>query len=249
MTSPKGAVSPRRLNVTPALMADVRRRYEASEETLATLAADLGCSVETVRNIAKRELWVRYVPPPRDLTAAARLRIKAEALAQEQEQEQEQEQGAAHQSPFVPAQAGTQEQDGNADVVAPGSPRSRGRTDDDEDAAPPDIAETAEQLHRELQALIAEVQATRQRMKREGYGKRDLQDVSRMILSLSGALGKLKPLLHPAQHAGNDDAYDDIPTDIDAFREALAQKIEAFMESRGDEIDDTEDDDAGDDVA
>ena len=37
------------------------------------MAADLGCCHETVRNIAAREGWVRYVPPPRDLTPAARL--------------------------------------------------------------------------------------------------------------------------------------------------------------------------------
>jgi hypothetical protein len=86
MAAPKGAVSPRRLNVTPELMADVRRRYQQTDEPLATLAADLGCSTETVRNIAKREQWVRHVPPPRDLTRAAKLRIQAEALAQAREQ-------------------------------------------------------------------------------------------------------------------------------------------------------------------
>ena len=118
MATLKGAVSPRRLSVTPELMADVRRRYEQTEEPLATMAADLGCSNETVRNIAKRENWTRYVPPPRDLTRAAKLRIQVEALAQAREQGAAQ--AAAQQSPLIPAQAGIQEQEDKADAAAPG---------------------------------------------------------------------------------------------------------------------------------
>ena len=66
----------RRLNVTPELTANVRHRFEHSEERLATMAADLGCCIETVRAIARREGWVRYEPPPRDLSPAARLRAE-----------------------------------------------------------------------------------------------------------------------------------------------------------------------------
>ncbi len=73
----------RRLNVTPELTANVRHRFEHSEERLATMAADLGCCIETVRAMARREGWVRYEPPPRDLSPAARLRVRAEKLAEQ----------------------------------------------------------------------------------------------------------------------------------------------------------------------
>ena len=73
MAKPARAVSPRRLNVTPELLADIRHRYEHTPESLSTMAADLGCTGQTVCNLAKREGWVRYVPPPRDLTLAAKL--------------------------------------------------------------------------------------------------------------------------------------------------------------------------------
>jgi len=76
----KGA---RRLNITPELKADIRRRYEHTPERLGTMAAECGCCGETVRAMARREGWVRYEPPPRDLSPAARLRMKAERLAEQ----------------------------------------------------------------------------------------------------------------------------------------------------------------------
>ena len=52
--TPVRAKGARRLNATPELIANIRQRYEHSDEPLATMAADLGCSIETVRNMAQR---------------------------------------------------------------------------------------------------------------------------------------------------------------------------------------------------
>ena len=250
MGTPKGAVSPRRLSVTPELLADVRRRYEQTDEPLATMAADLGCSLETVRNIGTRENWVRYVRPPHDLTPAARLKVRAEALAKEQGAlTLPPRSGGEGRPPELAQQATADGVGGEARSQETPTPIPSPQGGGEDDAAPPQVAETAQQLHRELLALIAEVKATRQRMKREGYGKSDLQEASRMVISLSGALGKLKPMLPADPQAESDDAYDDTPADIDEFREALARKIEAFMESRPDEDGPEETDAAGDDVA
>jgi len=228
MATPKGAPSPRRLNLTAELKADVRRRYEQTEESLSTMAADLGCCHETVRNIAKREKWVRYVPPPRGLSPAARLRIKAEALA-------------AQQSPFIPAPAGIQEQDGNAGEPGPGSPLARGRADDPmpmQTTAPapeaPPIEDTARAIEREVRMLLADVTAERERMKREGYAKHALREITGTIESLTRAHFKLQSSKGQAQPAGADNDYDDIPADIDEFRRRLARRIEAFIASRAD---------------
>ena len=73
--------------ITPELKADVRRRFETADEPLSSLAADLGCSTTTLRDIAKRESWVRYVGPPRDLSPAARLLARAEKLANDRHPE------------------------------------------------------------------------------------------------------------------------------------------------------------------
>jgi len=75
------AIEARRLKFTDELLANVRQRFEHSDEPLSTMAADLGCCNTTLRGIAKREGWVRYVAPPRDLTPAAKLLAQAEALS------------------------------------------------------------------------------------------------------------------------------------------------------------------------
>jgi hypothetical protein len=107
----------RRLDVTPELTANIRHRYEHSDERLAAMAAGLGCCTETVRAMARREGWVRYEPPPRDLSSAARLRVRAEQLAEQQ-------------SPLIPAEAGIQGHTEEPCHAAPGSPLSRGRAGD-----------------------------------------------------------------------------------------------------------------------
>jgi hypothetical protein len=100
---------------------------------------------------------------------------------------------------------------------------------------PPSVADTAEQLHRELQGLLVEVRATRERMKREFYGKHDLREISQVIANLTTTLRTLQPLLCPVPQAGaDDDAYDDMPADIDEFRHELARRIRAFVASRTD---------------
>jgi hypothetical protein len=85
--------------------------------------------------------------------------------------------------------------------------------------------------------LLTDVTAERERMKREGYGKHDLREVSGTIASLSAVLRTLQSMRCAVPQAGADHDYDDIPADIDAFREALARRIEAFMESRADDED------------
>src|SRR6185369_14642286 len=78
---PLRAIATRRLNITDALKQDIRRRYEQTPESLSGMAADLGCTAQTVCNLAKREGWVRYVAPPREMTPSARLLARAEMVA------------------------------------------------------------------------------------------------------------------------------------------------------------------------
>jgi len=222
--TPVAAISARRLKITPALHDNVRRRYEQTDEPLAAFAADLGCTVQTVCNIAKREGWVRYVAPPRDVTPAMLLRVRAERLAELQP---------------------TVEQDRASAISAGGLPPPAGAEDE-----APHPTETAEALHRELNAFLADVRVERARMKREGYGKSDLQKMSHTIASLAATLRALRPMLRDASVSTQCESdYDDMPADLDEFREALARRIEAFMESRGDEADAFELDVDADDAA
>lgn len=195
---PTRAIEARRLNITDELKANIRHRYEHTDEPLSTMAADLGCTAQTVCNLAKRENWARYVAPPRDLPPAARLLARAEKLA------------CSSSPPLIAAQAETTPE-------------------------PLQVADTAGQLHHELQGLLAEVRAERARMKREGYGKNDLQKTSQMIASLTATLRTLQPMLHAVPTSTEPEtAYDDMPADLDEFRDALARRIEAFFASRPD---------------
>ena len=214
---PVRTIELRRIKATPELLANIRHRYEHTDERLATLAVDLGCCGETVRNIAKREGWVAFVAPPRDLSPAARLRVRAEQLAEQQ-------------SPLIPAHAGIEGQDGKAVPCGPGSPLSRGRANDDLHAA------IAEQMLHEVAAFLDDVRAERKRMKSAGYAKHELQAVSRVIADLSGSLNRLKPMAQraAAPDSGNaqDDKYDDMPADLDEFRAELARRIRHFVAGR-----------------
>jgi hypothetical protein len=68
---------------SPELIADGKRRYETTPESLDSIAIDFGSNRSTLRNVAKREGWVRYVPPPRGLPRAAGIAANAEALEAE----------------------------------------------------------------------------------------------------------------------------------------------------------------------
>jgi hypothetical protein len=75
----------RRYAYTEDLLANGRHRYEHTDEPIVSIAADFGCHKTTFQRMANRAHWVRYSPPPRGLTEAAKLLTQVEALqAQEQ---------------------------------------------------------------------------------------------------------------------------------------------------------------------
>ena len=65
---------------TEEALAEARRRYEQTDESLTSIAAGLGTSARSLQRIAQPAAWVRYVSPPRDATPAARLLMEARAL-------------------------------------------------------------------------------------------------------------------------------------------------------------------------
>ncbi len=65
---------------SPALLANGRRRYEQTAESVASIAADFGIHHYSLIRLAKREGWVRYQRPPRDLSVSARLLEETEKL-------------------------------------------------------------------------------------------------------------------------------------------------------------------------
>ena len=59
---------------TPALIAAARRRYEETDDSMPSIAADCGISLRTLHRMVDREGWrKRAHRPPRDLSPASKL--------------------------------------------------------------------------------------------------------------------------------------------------------------------------------
>src|SRR5581483_139377 len=74
------APSPCTYTCTEELLAASRWRYENSTDSVADIAADMGCHTTTLQKMANRLFWVRYKPPPHGLSRAAQIEKEAEAL-------------------------------------------------------------------------------------------------------------------------------------------------------------------------
>ena len=81
-----GTPSPMRTRMTPELLAHVKRLYEETDQHVCATALDCGVDESTIRRLALREGWVRYVAPPRDLPPVATLLAQVEALEEDRQQ-------------------------------------------------------------------------------------------------------------------------------------------------------------------
>ncbi len=108
-----------------------------------------------------------------------------------------------------------------------------GAGEEDAAATPPPIAATAARIHRALLAEIEAVETMRAELKRRPQSPLDAHRTAGTLKTLYDTLHALERRQAGAAPSGQNN--DDIPDDLDALREALAQRIDAFMASRGDE--------------
>ena len=71
----------RKQEYTPALLENLRYRFEQTEESVVDIARSVLKSHTTLRTLARELGWTKYQPPPLDLTPAARLAAEAGKLA------------------------------------------------------------------------------------------------------------------------------------------------------------------------
>jgi hypothetical protein len=69
----------RRRTYTPEFLAYARHRFEQTEDSLVDIGLAIGASKETVRQLAEREGWIRYVRPPQGLPATVKLLMQSKA--------------------------------------------------------------------------------------------------------------------------------------------------------------------------
>src|SRR5262249_20141151 len=161
---------PKRLLFTPGALAHAHRRYEQTESSLEDIAIDLGVVRNTVRDIARREGWVRYVPPARGLTRTV-LNTQAIDLAAQMFATQR-----------ALAQAGQSADDRN------GSPNIHSS------AAPPELTETVERLYRAVLEELAAAEALRAQLGSDPQSPQHAERTARILSSLTETLQKLQRL-------------------------------------------------------
>lgn len=98
----------RRQEYTPALLENLRFRFEQTDEPIVAIAASISRSHTTLRLLAREQGWTKFVPPPLDLSPAAKLAADAEMLAAEAEKLAEGGEAARHgtSSTFPPRSGG-----------------------------------------------------------------------------------------------------------------------------------------------
>jgi len=196
------------------MIENIRQRYEHSADGAEVIGHDCGVSKSVIQRLAREQNWVVYKAAPRDLSAAERLALEAGAL--------EASQAAAPRSASDVA-ASPASNDGVAPLLA------------GEAAQPDELIRMIERLTRAVSTEIDIYEAMRARLKHLPEPSVEADRTARTLSSLTTTLHRLQRLRAGHIEDSLDDDYDDIPTDIDAFREALARRIEAFMESRTDE--------------
>ena len=208
-----------RLVVSAELLADAKRRYETTTESLDSIGLDFEACRTTVRNIARREGWIRYVPPPRGLSNAARLAAQAEALT-------------ALTSPGHVEAEGRDSGDGGATRTPGLSPPAGEETMAAPSGPAWNMRERIESLREAVDDEIAAVRALRASLKDVPHSPETAGRISHTLASLTATLERLHRLEIGAPRPHGPDAYDDMPADIDEFRERLARRIRAFVASR-----------------
>jgi len=192
---------------TSELLENARQRFEETDESLASIAVDLDIHKVTLWRLARRYGWKRHSSPPHDLSSAAKLLLQVKRL-----------EDASLKS---------------ADQTAPAQRAAEGQVAG-ESALPP-IEMTVEQMHRTVIAELATVQTMRAAHGREPQSPIDAERTARTLAIHTATLQKLQRMQCAAPQTGPYD--DDIPADIDEFRNDLARRIDAFVESETDEED------------
>ena len=190
---------------TPELLANGRRRFEHTEESVTSIAADFGIHHYSLIRLAKREGWVRHERVQHALPRAARLLAQAEALAAQ----------AAAEAPPTP------------DPSPPLATRAEGGEQID---AP--LSGTIERLYRAVLDELATVEAMHAQRGTLPARPVDAVRTAQTLSSLTETLQKIQRLRCALPSGSTDD--DDMPADIDEFRNELARRIRAFIASRTD---------------
>jgi hypothetical protein len=253
---------------TPELLANLRFRYEETAESIVDIARSIARSHTYLRALAQEHGWVKFAPPPLDLTPAARLAAEAAKLAEETgrlvlssraTECNEGDPGPLRRSDHeMPGRMGPRLRGDDKDASATPPPPTPDSSPPPGDGAPDaDLANLVpdarlRRLNEAARILDLQLALLRQKQALPQQGE-DMKQINAEVKSLAATAAliehQLRDLAHGRSTPMPENDHDDIPEDIDAFRLRLAAKIEAFLERRPDIGDGDEDGGAGHDPA
>ncbi|MEJ0076001.1 MAG: hypothetical protein WDO17_11235 [Alphaproteobacteria bacterium] len=192
---------------TPEAIADIRYRYEETDEPQSSIAADYGIHSKTLDRLAKSEGFkLRKDRAKRDLPGDVR-------LAKEGEQ-------------AVRAVAVACIAEGTGEGEAYQAERRAG-------AVAPARLSVADRLERAVEKELAAVELVRASLgSQPHFSSAEAERTARILERLTDTLWKVRRLRAPDMPGSVPDDFDDMPKDIDEFRRTLARRIEAFVRSR-----------------
>jgi transposase-like protein len=218
-----------RYRYSEEFLADIRRRYEETDEPISEIAADAGMHPSSLRRKSKKLGWKqRKDRPPRELPPARRTQLETEAAIAADV--------AARRAAAQPAETAA-------------VPAAAGETANAEPGPPPfsTLVERVEQvIERELRA----VEIMRATLGAEPQPAAEAERTARTLASLTTTLYKVRRLragdaLPEARTTGQGAVEIDLPADLDQFRDAIARRIEIFVRSRTGVVSVATRDDAG----
>jgi len=244
---------PRRRQIySPALLENLRFRFEQTDEPLVAIAASIARSHTHLSTVAREHGWTRFVPPPLDITPAAKLAAEAARLANLARRPETAARSAVlegpptHRSFEASAQGALAPQDDGGAAPAtpePSAPRAA-PTAAGEAATPAPatdvdlslLAPAARIAHMNELMRAAEFQLARLRQQQAlSQGKKAAMTIAAAIANLMAGHSQIEHQLQDlerGQHARTSNDDDRRPDDIDERRRRLAERIREFVRSR-----------------
>jgi transposase-like protein len=202
-----------RYRYSAEFLADIRRRYEETDEPVGEIAADMGMRPSSLLRKAKKLGWMlRKDRPPRELPAARRTQLEAEAaIAAEVAARQAASHDAAEHA-------------------------TAGEAANDEPGPPADVP-LVERLEQVIERELHAVEIMRSTLGPEPQPAAEAERTARTLATLTATLFKIRRLragdaLPQKRAAGQGTDETDLPADLDQFRDAVARRIEIFVHSR-----------------
>ena len=206
-------------------LAALRQRYEETNQPMRPLALEFGIGISTLSALVERHGWVKRSHRKRGRPEAS-LISEAQALMASLPAR-----AGATMTNELPALERSPTPSPSVALAGGGRPLTVG-------AALGENLTAAERIEALLLNEIAAEEAAREALGNEPRLRTEADACARRLAMMTQTLQTLQKIraVQPMANTRCQCAeYDDLPEDMDAFREQLARRIEAFMESRDDE--------------